>query len=258
MSARVVVLVLCLLGVSSALAQFVPPVGRATSTADVLSTVADAGTLLQADEDAYANTFVAKNMAPDGGTAKYSFISTTDSCMKLGAGSQAEFCAVGNTISFNTGEVQIPTLRITQPACPSSGSCRWFSDNWAPGAVPRSSLPACGTNQAGGIVALSTDGNRHYLCDGSAAQRFGVALVATASVDFASMADGAESSATLTLTGAATTDVVHCSPLAAPESGLDVRYFMVSAANTVTLAVRNRSGGVLDPVSISWKCAVTR
>ncbi len=242
----------------TATAQVFPHGGASsTSPSTVLSTVADAGTLTRADRDVYGNTFVASNLQPDGGTGRYFLLSNTDGCMKTGAGSSTDFCTENNTATLNYSDVIIPTAHIGQPACRTGQSCTWFSDAWSPGVFPRSPLPACAAGQLGGEFTLSTD-RRMYFCDGSTAQRYGFTLSASASVDFASMADGAGTTATVTVTGAATTDAVTCSPLADPEAGLDVRYARVSAANTVTVAVRNNSGGVLDPASTSWKCVVIR
>lgn len=247
------------LAVMPAQAQGLPRPGSSSSAApvDVLGTVADAGTLLRADKDAYANAFVASNMQPDGGPGRYYLITNTDGCAKMGAGSSSEICVANNTATHNFSSVVLPTTFIGQPACRTGQSCMWFSDAWGPGMFPRGSLPACAAGQAGGKVTLSTD-NREYFCNGTAAQRVGLSLDGTASVDFSSMADGATASATVAVANATTTDVPTCSPLADPEAGLDVRYFRVASAGQVTIAVRNNSGGTLDPAAISWKCVVTR
>lgn len=224
---------------------------------DVLGTVADAGTLLRADRDAFVNSIVLSNMQPDGGAGRYFLITNTDGCAKMGAGTSSEFCVSSNVATLNFSDVVIPTVHITQPACKTGATCLFYSDAWAPGAFPRGSLTTCGAGQLGGKATLSTD-SREYFCNGSSAQRNAFSLDATASIDFGSMAADATDTQTMTLTGAATTDVVHCSPLADPGTGLDFRWFRVSAANTVTLAVRNASGGPLDPAALSIKCVVTR
>lgn len=72
-------------------------------------------------------------------------------------------------------------------------------------------------------------------------------MTLTATINLASVADGANVTATATVTGAATGDSVL---VTAPslEAGLTVRGY-VSAADTVTVVVTNASGGSVDAAS---------
>lgn len=112
-------------------------------------------------------------------------------------------------------------------------------------------------SDAGGLKHYSSDG-RLYYCDGTTSLPVGRILFNTATVDFGSIANHATGTATMTLTGAETTDVVTCSPLAAPEAGLGFNVFRVSASNTVEISASNHSGGNLDPAPLSMKCTVIR
>lgn len=82
-----------------------------------------------------------------------------------------------------------------------------------------------------------------------------VALV-TATVDPASLADGAGASTDVTVTGAALGDFVEVGP------GVDVADVTVSAfvtaANTVTIRVQNESGGAVNLASSTWNILVKR
>lgn len=81
-------------------------------------------------------------------------------------------------------------------------------------------------------------------------------LVATATLDFASTANGAVAAPlTVTVTGANVGDKVLLGAPSTLEAGL-IAFGFVSAANTVTIRVANLSGGTVDPASASWKVAV--
>lgn len=214
-----------------------------------------------AAEDAYANTFVATGFSADGGTGGYAFTCNGPTCKyKLAEGSQMDMVATGNDVSFNTSSFTITTGFSYAYACRSSQNCYLYAD---PGFwmyyVPTTDVTTgCAAGTAGGVKFKSTD-SRLYNCDGTTSQRVAYSLSASASVDFASMADGAGDTQTLTVTGAATTDVVHCSPTGGtPEAGLVIRWARVSASNTVTIAAINLSGGALDPAALSYTCVVTR
>lgn len=81
--------------------------------------------------------------------------------------------------------------------------------------------------------------------------------IASATWNPASLADGAgETSAAITLTGAALGDVV----LVAPPYDMQGIVFSgyVSAANTLRIRIQNESGGVIDLASGTWKVIVFR
>lgn len=252
---------------SRAEAQWVKPTPTAgggasggVSTGDVYAILADAGVPHPATDDFYANTFVAANRAVDGGAGTYSFISTNDSCIKYGVGTQAEFCASGNTTTFSVSSLVLPTVNIGQPACQSAQNCRWYSDGWAPGVIPRGSLPTCSAGVEGGMVFLSTD-HRPYYCDGTASQRVAMGVgPASAALDFPDLGPSESSSAlTLTLTGATTGDRVGCNATSDLGDDLFIGQAWVSATNTVSIRLRNGdTANNANAPSTTFTCSVLR
>jgi hypothetical protein len=69
--------------------------------------------------------------------------------------------------------------------------------------------------------------------------------------DFGSLAAGAQSTQTTTVTGADTTDVVVLGFSSTPETGIEFRAW-VSAADTVSLQAINRTAGAIDPASRTY------
>lgn len=78
------------------------------------------------------------------------------------------------------------------------------------------------------------------------------------SVDFGSMADGAENTQTLSVPGAVTTDspVVLLGWASSLPAGIIVAQAWVSAADTVSIRVHNASGGVVDPGALNVSVVV--
>lgn len=87
--------------------------------------------------------------------------------------------------------------------------------------------------------------------------QFKQVLSATATLDFASIAAGAQGELTITVTGAATGDVVMLGPPAALDSGLSATGY-VSAADTVKVRLVNSTSGSIDPASAAWRVAVIK
>lgn len=234
--------------------------GGAVSPVQVLNIVTDAGTLTRADRDVYGNAFVASAMQPDGGTARYSFISNQDSCMKLGGGVAADVCAAAGVISFNAGDVVVPTMHVTQPACPVGQTCRWYSDAWGPGFFPRASLPACAAGQEGGMVALTTD-HRPYFCDGTAAQRLAARASWSGALNFAAFSASSCQSLTFTATGAIQDEPVvpgGCGSVYSGDSDLTCNV-AITAANTATVRVCcTDTLGCADIPSITFSAVAIR
>jgi|11_taG_2_1085331.scaffolds.fasta_scaffold18295_2 hypothetical protein len=77
----------------------------------------------------------------------------------------------------------------------------------------------------------------------------------TATLDFPSISSNSSEELTITVTGAATGDVVILGAPSAIESGLTWCGY-VSAADTVTVRLHNSSGGSVDPASATWKATV--
>ena len=80
-------------------------------------------------------------------------------------------------------------------------------------------------------------------------------LTGSATLDFGSIAADDEEELTITVTGANVGDSVSLGAPAAIESGL-VWVGFVSAADTVTVRVRNTTAGAIDPASATWKASV--
>ncbi len=83
-------------------------------------------------------------------------------------------------------------------------------------------------------------------------------LSGSASLDFGSIAAGAEATLTVTVTGAATTNTpsVSLGFSAALEDGIVVKQAWVSAANTVSVRVRNETAGSIDPAAVTVRATV--
>lgn len=162
--------------------------GGGLTEEQVLQVVQDSNLLPAANRDLFANSFVASNLAPNGNPGKYSFISNTDSCIKGGAGPQAELCFTGNSLTLVVGDVTLPTAFFAQPACLANQDCFWFSQGWF-GTFPSGTTPVCASNKEGGLKGNSTDHELYY-CNGTTNQQ--VAFTATpwsASLDFGVFSD---------------------------------------------------------------------
>jgi hypothetical protein len=80
---------------------------------------------------------------------------------------------------------------------------------------------------------------------------------APATLDFPSVAAGADEELTVTVPDAAIGDPVVVAPPAALEAGLAVTAF-VSAANTVTVRLVNATVAPIDPASASYTVAIIK
>lgn len=80
--------------------------------------------------------------------------------------------------------------------------------------------------------------------------------VVTRSVNFGSMASGAENTQTVTVTGASVGDLVLVNQASTLNAGVYIRQVYVSAPNTVTLVARNETGGTIDPAGANYVFAV--
>jgi hypothetical protein len=119
-----------------------------------------------------------------------------------------------------------------------------------------------GTNRTTPINgALEYDGT-NFFATNSTATRFTLAktLTATAALDFPSTSAGDFNNLTVTVTGAATGDVVAIGvPTAAiPVDGRIVYWGYVSAANTVTIRFINNADAAVDPGSGTFRVSVIR
>lgn len=153
---------------------FSGPFGTSSATpSEIVAAVEASGTIARANEDLYANTFVAGSVDEDGDPAQYGFVCNQLPCRwRMGAGTQHEIAAVsGNGIEFNVSYVSIPTLYVTQPANTSNQTVRWFADTAQFfGLLPTTDTTGCVAGKEGGLRAVSTDNTLRY-CDGTALQR---------------------------------------------------------------------------------------
>jgi hypothetical protein len=78
-----------------------------------------------------------------------------------------------------------------------------------------------------------------------------------ATLDFASIAAGADDELTVTVPDAAIGDPVIVAPPATLEAGLAVTAF-VSAADTVTIRLVNATASPIDPASGAWTVAIIK
>jgi hypothetical protein len=208
------------------------------------------GVLPAADLDVPAHTFVAQN-EEDG----FGFRFINDGCGDFGAGTSDEICAVGNEI-YLRATTHLPTTFVQALASETpTAPLRYISQSWF-GWYPIASHDTCGADDKGGVDVLSGDG-RAYLCDGTSVQKLAVVLSATASVNFESITNATEGTATLTLTGAVSGQSVHCNPTGALESGLVKSYEYVSAADTITIVEYNGSAALIDPAAVNFNCTIT-
>lgn len=89
----------------------------------------------------------------------------------------------------------------------------------------------------------------------------GQILTNSASVNFASMATGAEDTQTVTVTGCRTTSTgasVDLGWSAALEAGIVIKQAWISAANTVSITARNTTAGTIDPAALTCRVKVTQ
>lgn len=134
-----------------------------------------------------------------------------------------------------------------------------------------SSFNYAGTNFTGLRSASITTVNTIYTLPDSGPTANGQALISTAggtmswgakttkavvTQNIASVAAGASSVETFTVTGAGTTGAVSVSPQNALPDGLIISYARVSATNTVEVKFRNETGAAIDPASMDWYISV--
>jgi parallel beta-helix repeat protein len=83
---------------------------------------------------------------------------------------------------------------------------------------------------------------------------------ATQSLDWGSIAAGAESTATMTVTGASTSNTpsVLLGWSAALPAGIICTQAWVSAANTISITLRNTTAGAIDPAAVTVRATVTQ
>lgn len=109
--------------------------------------------------------------------------------------------------------------------------------------------------------ATEGTGTGYNLTDQDLGGPTGQILSQSASVNFASMATGAEDTQTVTVTGCRTTNTgasVDLGWSAALEAGIVIKQAWVSAANTVSITARNTTAGTIDPAALTCRVKVTQ
>lgn len=119
-------------------------------------------------------------------------------------------------------------------------------------ALPPNALDVATLSKAAGAVTI--DANQ----DAPPTPRAGTFwLEASATLDFPSIAAGSEAELTVAVAGAAVGSPVVLGPPSTIEAGLSWGGY-VSAADTVTIRVRNDTAAAIDPASASWSVRVFR
>ncbi len=109
--------------------------------------------------------------------------------------------------------------------------------------------------------AIEGTGTAYNLTDQDLGGATGQTLTGTVSVNFASMATGAEDTQTVTVTGCRATSTgasVDLGWSAALEAGIVIKQAWVSAANTVSITARNTTAGTIDPAALTCRVTVTQ
>lgn len=176
-------------------------------------------------------------------------------------GARYYFDEAGNIYCYSDGARvvcastwQIPTLETNTIGALTGGRDR--VEIFYPQPYPLGSLHACDSDHKGVLQTLTTDGNA-YQCNGTDNRGLLRYLRGSASLNYASIAAGADETLTLTVTGAATTDEVHCSALVSLGTGMALTQAWVSSADTVSITVGNiKLVTATDPGATTFACTV--
>lgn len=117
-------------------------------------------------------------------------------------------------------------------------------------------IPAEAGTVENGSMSVDSGGKLYQRMGGVWVQNVG-ALTNTATIDFPSVADGATASTTVTVTGAIFGDHATASLNVFVPAGVLITA-QVTAANTVTVTVFNKSGGAVDLTSATIRATVSR
>lgn len=80
----------------------------------------------------------------------------------------------------------------------------------------------------------------------------------TVSIDPPSIAADAEGTATATISGAATTDLVFVTAPSNLDAGLIPKGATITSGNTLTVTIANESGGTIDAAAKNWAYLIVR
>ena len=113
------------------------------------------------------------------------------------------------------------------------------------------SAPTCDSTRAGGLQSRSSDGNRPWHCDGTAAYRMARVIPISATLTIPTMTGGGEATLTTTVTGAVANEHVTVN-MGCDLAQIGIRRVRVSAANTVSIVVYN--GDPATPLPTPTDC----
>ena len=219
-------------------------------------TAAD-GTVANADVIVPGYSFVAQAPADS-----YAFrVSNNFARVDFGAGSADYFYSDGSQV-YSVGSMQIganQSLTVDIIGSTSGGLLQLFPGSWVIYQGVGSVAGCAGGLFAGGVIRLAGD-QRLYYCDGTLALRLTRSLVASATVDPATILPSTCATQTMTVTGVATTDVgAVVTPGAALSTGLILVNERVSASDTVSFDLCNYTTlSSVDQPSTTFTASVNR
>jgi hypothetical protein len=176
-------------------------------------------------------------------------------------GARIYFDVAGNIYCYSNGSNIVCAASLDVPSMQTNtiGALTPSRDRveiFYPQPYPLGSLSTCDSDHKGVLKTLTTDGNT-YQCNGTDNRGLLRYLRGTASLNYASIAAGADETLTLTVTGAATTDEVHCSALVSLGAGMTVAQSWVSSADTVSVTVGNfKLVAATDPGATTFVCTI--
>lgn len=210
-----------------------------------------------ANADTIVPVYTAVSNAPDGAIA---FQANNKGRWKIGPGVNSEIVDLGTAIGMSSvvissgQSLRADTIANTTAAASINVSTARYLR------LIQSSLPTCGTNDSGGLVSASSDGNRLYQCDGTAVYRVSrVAGPGAVTVDVADIAASDCVITSVTVTGAALNDTIWANADFALPTHVFIANVRTTAANTVALKLCNLSTTTAEnPDSGSFRFRIER
>ena len=128
-----------------------------------------------------------------------------------------------------------------------------ISGNQSGGSVAATTITASSTAQITGLLTATAG-----LKPGTSSVKLTQVYSGTVAVDPGSLTTLTSTDVSVTITGAATGDIVIVNPPSTLESTLACGGAYVSAADTVKIRVSNVSSGTVDGASLTWSYAILR
>ena len=139
------------------------------------------------------------------------------------------------------------------PVTSTSGFTGNVTGNQSGGSVAATTITASSTATITGLLTATAG-----VKPGTSAVALTQVYKGTVAVDPAEIAANTRAETQVTITGAATGDIVIMNPPAALEAGLVFSHARVSAANTVQVGLGNITGSPIDGASLTWSYAILR